>query len=217
MRKSEIIILAIICFSLIIALSLYQTPCFPEKVVSHWNIKGEVDGYLPKFWGLFLMPIISLAVFLFFLLLPKIDPLKENYKNFRKYYEGFMILLTVFFFYIYCLTILWNIGVRFNMARVMVPAISIFFFYIGILVENAKRNWFVGIRTPWTLSSDSVWDKTHKLGGKLFKVCSGIALLGLFLGSYAFWLAILPVMASSLFLLFYSWLVFHRQENQRLY
>ena len=217
MRKSHIIILAIISFSFIIAISLYQIPCYPEKVASHWNIKGEVDGYLPKTWGLFLMPIISLVLFFLFLLLPQIDPLKENYKNFRKYYEGFMVLLTVFFFYIYSLIILWNIGVRFNMAKAMVPAMSILFFYIGILVENAKRNWFVGIRTPWTLSSDFVWDKTHKLGGKLFKVCSGIALLGLFLSSYAFWLAILPVMASSLFLLFYSWLVFHRQENQRLH
>ena len=125
MRKSEIIILTIICFSLIIALSLYQTPCFPEKVASHWNIKGKVDGYLPKAWGLFLMPVLFINLFGLFVFLPKIDPLKENYENFRKYYQGFLILLTVFFFYLYSLTILWNIGVRFNMARVMVPAILI--------------------------------------------------------------------------------------------
>ena len=125
MRKSEIIILAIISFSFIIALSLYQTPCFPEKVASHWNIKGEVDGYLPKAWGLFLMPVLSLILFGLFVFLPKIDPLKENYQHFRKYYDGFIVLLTIFLFSLFLLTVLWNIGFRFNMARVMVPAILI--------------------------------------------------------------------------------------------
>ena len=206
--------LGIIVFSFILALGFYQSACFPQKMASHWNIQGEVDGYLPKFWGLFLMPVISLILFFLFLLVPKIDPLKENYKNFRKYYEGFMILLTVFFFYIYSLTILWNIGVRFNMTKAMVPAMSVFFFYIGILVENAKRNWFVGIRTPWTLSFDSVWDKTHKLGGKLFKAASILGLLGLFFPDYAFFFMIFSVVAVSLYLIIYSYLVFKQFSKE---
>ena len=66
--------------------------------------------------------------------------------------------------------ITWNMGVQFNMTQFFVPAIGILFFYIGTILKYTKRNWFVGIRTPWTLSSDVVWEKTHKLGGKLFKI-----------------------------------------------
>jgi len=87
----------------------------PDEMASHWNFKGEVDDYLPKFWGLFLMPIISLGLFLLFLLIPKIDPLKANIEKFRKYFDGFMVLMMVFLFYIYLLSIIWNLGKRFDM------------------------------------------------------------------------------------------------------
>jgi len=183
MRKSSVIILLIILASFIAAIYLY--PQMPDEMASHWNFKGEVDDYLPKFWGLFLMPIISLGLFLLFLLIPKIDPLKANIEKFRKYFDGFIVLIIVFLFYIYFLSIAWNLGKRFDMGQMMVPALGILFYYCGILVENAKRNWFIGIRTPWTLSNEKVWERTHKIGGKLFKISGVIAFLGIVLPKYA--------------------------------
>ncbi|OGZ17547.1 MAG: hypothetical protein A2Z78_02040 [Candidatus Nealsonbacteria bacterium RBG_13_36_15] len=209
MRKSEIIILVIILISL--ALAIYFYPLMPEKMASHWSAHGQVNGYMPKFWGLFLMPFISIGLFLLFILIPKIDPLKENIKKFRKYFDIFIILIILFLFYLYVLTIFWNIGARFNMVQFLIPAFGIIFYYAGVLVENAKRNWFIGIRTPWTLSNEKIWEKTHKIGGKLFKVAAIIAILGIFIPDYAIFFVIVPAIAVSFYTVFFSYFEYQKE------
>jgi len=209
MRKSEIVAIGIILFSFIIGIYLY--PQMPEKMASHWNAKGEVDGYMPKFWGLFLMPIISLLIFLLFIAIPKIDPLKQNIEKFRKYYDGFVVLMIAYLFYIYLLTLLWNTGIRFSIVQPLVPAMSILFYYIGILVENAKRNWFIGIRTPWTLSSEKVWEKTHKIGGKLFKIAGIIAFIGIFFQDYAIFFILIPIISVAFYTITYSYFEYQKE------
>jgi len=208
--KKNIIIILIILVSF--AVGIYFFPQMPEKMASHWNIRSEVDGYIPKFWGLFLMPIISLGLFLLFLLIPKIDPLKENIKKFKKYFDWFVFLIIVFLFYLYFLTIIWNIGFRFDFVVFSMPAFSLLFYYIGILTENAKRNWFIGIRTPWTLSNDKVWEKTHKIGGKLFKIVGLIALSGIIFPNYAFLLLIIPAIFSAIYVVVYSYFEYQKEK-----
>jgi uncharacterized membrane protein len=183
----------------------------PEKIASHWNAQGQVNGYMSKFWGLFLMPIISVGLLLLFMIIPKIDPLKENIQEFRKYYDGFVILVIVFLFYVYLLTIFWNIGLRFNVIALLSPAFAILFYYCGILIENAKRNWFIGIRTPWTLSSEKVWDKTHKIGGKLFKIAGIIALAAIFFQSFALFFIIVPVIMIAIYTVVYSYFEYQKE------
>ena len=212
MRKNNIIILLIISVSFIIGIYLY--PKMPVEVASHWNIRGEVDNYMSKFWGLFLMPFISLGLFLLFLLIFKIDPLKANIKKFRKYFNGFKILIILFLFYIYLLTIFWNLGFKFDMGRIIMPAIGILFFYCGILIENAKRNWFIGIRTPWTLSNEIVWEKTHKIGGKLFKISGAIAFLGIIFPRYAVFFVLIPVILTVIYTVVYSYFEYQKETNK---
>lgn len=211
MKKSAIISLAVILLSFIIGFSARH--CAPEQMASHWNLKGEVDGYIPKFWGLYLMPIVSLVLFLFFIFIPQIDPLKANIEKFRKYFDNFIVLIIIFLFYIHTLTILWNLGLRFNMGQFLTPALGLLFFYAGVLVENAKRNYFIGIRTPWTLNSDKVWEKTHKLGGKLFKIAGIIAILGVFIPDYAFFLVIIPAIFAVTYSIIYSYIEFKKEKN----
>lgn len=109
------------------------------------------------------------------------------------------------------LTVFWNLGFRFSMNKMMMPAMGILFFYMGILVEHAKRNWFVGIRTPWTLSSGKVWDATHKLGGKLFKAAGIVAFLGIFFQKYTFWFVMIPIAFVVGFTPVYSYAEFRRE------
>jgi uncharacterized membrane protein len=194
--------------SFIIGISFYSL--LPDKVASHWNAKGEVDGYMSKFGGLFLMPVISLVLLLLFIIIPKIDPLKHNIEKFRKYFDGFIVLMMLFLFYLYILTILWNIGVRFNFVHLLVPIFSIFFYYCGILIQKAQRNWFIGIRTPWTLSNEQVWNKTHKIGGILFKIAGIISLIGILLPEYALFFVICPVILASLFPVIYSYFAYQK-------
>lgn len=213
MRKNNIKIILIILISFIVGIYFYHL--MPEKMASHWDIQGKVNGYTSKFWGLFLMPIISIGLFLLFILIPKIDPLKENIKKFENFFDSFVSVIILFLFFLYLLTVAWNFGFRFNFTQLLAPAFSFLFYYTGILIENAKRNWFIGIRTPWTLSSDKVWDETHRLGGKLFKITGAIVFLGIFFPTYAIFLLIFPIILVSLYLVFYSYFEYKKEIDSK--
>lgn len=213
MKKANIAILIIIIFSFIIAIYLY--PQMPDRMASHWNANGEVDSYMPKFWALFLMPMLSAVMFLMFLLIPKLDPLKKNIEKFRKYFDGFVVIMVLFLFYIYILTLAWNSDYRFRMAQMIIPALAILFYYAGILIQHAKRNWFIGIRTPWTLSSESVWDKTHRLGGILFKIIALIILASMLSPRYMLYLFLIPLFAVIIYIFVYSYLEYKKVKEAR--
>ena len=209
MKRANVVILAIIGLSFLIGAYFYGQ--MPEIMASHWNEQGQVNGYMPKFWALFMMPLMSLVLFLFFLIIPKIDPLKANIEKFRNYFDTFIVLMIGFLFYVYLLTIFWNLNWTFNMNLLMLPAIAVLFFYISILLQNAKRNWFIGIRTPWTLSSDNVWEKTHKLASKLFKILAVVMLTSIFFGNYAVVLILVSVFSATIYLIVYSYLEFQKE------
>ena len=86
------------------------------------------------------------------------------------------------------------------------------FFYTGVLCENAKRNWFIGIRTPWTLSSERVWDKTHKIGGRLFKIAGIVTLLGAFFPKYAVFFILIPTLFVAIYTVIYSYVEYQKVE-----
>jgi len=208
MKKSNVAILGIILLSF--AIGIYFFPLLPDQLASHWNKKGEVDGYMGKFWGVFLMPIISVVLYLMFLIMPRIDPLKENVQKFRKYFDGFIIGIMLFLLYIYVLTIAWNYGWRFNLVQYMSPALGVLFYLCGVLTKHSKPNWFIGIRTPWTLMNEKVWEKTHHLGGKLFKVAGVISIFGAVFPGYAFWLILIPALIAGIYPVIYSYLEYKK-------
>jgi len=189
---------------------IYYYPKFPAEIASHWGQYGEVNGYMSKFWGLFLLPIIILALYVMFVLIPSIDPKKQNILKFKKHFDYLIYAILIFMFYINSLTIYWNLGHTFNMIVAMVPAMALLFFFVGVLLSNAEPNWFIGIRTPWTLSNDVVWKKTHQLGGVLYKISALISLLGLLWQSYAFFILIGPIILSSLYLVVYSYFEYRK-------
>ena len=211
MKKTSIIVLAIILFSFFIGIYFYSK--MPDIMASHWNAQGEVDGYMTKFWALFLMPLISFGLFFLFLIIPKIDPLKENIAKFRKYFDTFVVLIISFLFYIYLLTIFWNLGSKFSMNLWLLPAVAVLFYYCGILIKNAKRNWFIGIRTPWTLSSDKVWEKTHQLGSRLFKILAFIILIGIFSETCAVCFVLIPAIFISIYLIIFSYFEYQKETK----
>ena len=212
-RTTTIVVLIMIVAATLAGLLLWDR--LPDLMASHWGPNDEVNGYMSKFWGVFLMPLITLGMFLLFLLIPNIDPLKANIAQFRDVFNLFIALIVAFMVYIHFLTLRWNLGYTdFEMSKAMLPALGILFFFVGYMLRKAKRNFFIGIRTPWTLSSDTVWDKTHQLGAVLF-IASGILAFigGLFGGTTAFWMLFVPLMGSTLFLAIYSY-VLYRNETR---
>lgn len=207
MRRGNIVSLLVISMQFLIGVYFY--PVMPEQMAIHWNFRGVADGYSPRVWGLFLLPFISIGLFLLFRVIPKIDPLK-NIERFGKYYWGLVILLLVFMLCVESVVISWNLGFEFGMFQVLAPAIGILFYYLGVVTEHAERNWFVGIRTPWTLSNEKVWNKTHRIGGKLFKICGVLAVFGIVSEWLGLLLVIALILCVSVYLTVYSYFEYQK-------
>jgi len=211
-RTTIFITIFLIAFALVFSISVYNR--LPEQMASHWNENSQVDGYMSRFWGAFMMPLVVLGMLAVFLVIPNIDPLKANIAKFRGQFNTFITLIVAFMTYVHILTMLWNLGYdQFNMGSAMMPALGLVFIFAGIMMRKAKRNFFIGIRTPWTLSSDTVWDEIHRIGSVLFIASGIIAMLGVFFENYAIWLVLVPVLGSTIFLLVYSYVLYQRETN----
>jgi uncharacterized membrane protein len=212
-RTTTIIVLILIIGATVAGLLLWNQ--LPEQMASHWNENDQVDGYISRFWGVFMMPLMTLGPFLLFLVIPSVDPLKANIAKFRGVFNLFIVLIVGFMLYVHALTLLWSLGYTgFEMSKAMLPAMGLLFILVGYLMRQSKRNWFIGIRTPWTLSSDYVWDKTHQLGAILFVASGVLAFIGGFFGGMlAFWLFFVPLMASAIFLVVYSYVLYQRETK----
>ena len=211
MSTRTTIIISLIFILAATAASAIAYPRLPEMAASHWNAAGQVDDYLPRFWAAFLMPLVSIGLLLLFLAIPVIDPLKANIANFRGYFNAFITLIILFMLAIHAITLAWNLGYdQFNIGSVIIPGVGLIFLFAGVMMMKAKRNFFIGIRTPWTLSNDTVWEETHQLGGKLFIGAGIVTILSAFLGEYGFWI-LLPAIAIAGFVpIIYSYILWRR-------
>jgi uncharacterized membrane protein len=204
-KTTSIIALVMIALALLAGAVLWNQ--LPDQMASHWNANDQVNGYISKFWGVFLMPLITLGMLVLFLVLPGIDPLKANIAQFRETFNIFIVVIVVFMLYIHGLTLA-------KMSAAMLPFMGVLFIAVGYMLKKAKRNFFIGIRTPWTLSSDSVWNKTHQLGSVLFMISGAFTIIGGFFGGMtAFWLMFVPLIGSSLFLVVYSYMLYRGETK----
>ncbi len=210
MKLIRLAIIAALILTFLITIIVY--PALPDQVVSHWNAAGQPDGSMSKFWGLMLIPIIMTGLVALFAIIPRIDPLRKSYDTFRNYYDGFVLLFVLFMLAVQLMIISWNSGYHISPNLLLPFLIGILFIYIGFLLDYAEQNWFVGIRTPWTLSSKTVWKKTHELGGKLFKISGVICFAGLLFPHLAIWFILVPVLATAVVTIVYSYFVYTREE-----
>jgi len=212
-RLTTIIVLILIIGATVAGVLLWSQ--LPDQMASHWNVNDQVDGYMSKFWGVLMMPLVTFGMFVLFLIVPNIDPLKANVAEFRNTFNLFIAFIVGFMVYIHVLTLRWNLGyTNFGIGKAMLPAMGLLFFIIGSMLRKAKRNFFIGIRTPWTLSSDAVWDKTHQLGATLFMISGALTVIGGFFGGViAFWSIMIPILGTTIFLVIYSYVLYQRETK----
>ncbi len=213
MTTRSTLLFALFLAILMLAVGAFSYPRMPETVAVHWNAQGIANGYGPRLQAAFLLPLIMIGLSALLLFIPEIDPLKANIEKFRKDYNGFILAFALFFFYLYILTTLLNLGVSFNLNQFLVPGFGIFIYCAGVLLGKARRNYFIGIRTPWTLSSDTVWAKTHRLGGLLFKTAGVLAILGILAPNLAMLFLLVPILAAALITVVYSYIAFRAEAG----
>jgi uncharacterized membrane protein len=211
MKKSDWFLIAVGVLAFVTGALTY--PYLPAMVASHWNAAGEVNGYMSRAWGAFLFPVIMVIVIALLLAVPHIDPKRNNIAKFRKYYDCLVMTIVVVFYYLYALTLFWNLGYSFDFIVFLVPAFAVLFFAIGMILPRTEPNFMIGIRTPWTISSETVWKKTHKIGGVAFKICGVIALLGIAFPGLAIWFLLGPIIVSAIGLVVYSYVLYEKEKR----
>lgn len=196
-------------------LAVVTWPWAPDQIPMHWSINGQVDRYGGRFEGLLAIPLLALAVYLLMLLLPRADPGRANYQQFAGVYAVLRLSILAVLSILYGIIHLWIRGQEVDVGTVVPLLVGGFFIVAGGVMGKIRPNWFVGIRTPWTLSSKLAWTKTHRLGGWLF-IAMGFALMaaGLLRTQWAVGAAFAFVVGSMLWLVAYSYIVWRADAEK---
>ena len=197
---------AVMCALIVAAFAagFYAYPLLPAQIISHWSGTGAPNGALPKFWGIFLWPAVMLAVFVLWSVIPLLEPLESNLKAFQRSYNLLFVALELFFCYGFALVVMFDLGHSFNIAQYLAPALAALLVAVGVLLKDSKRNFFIGIRTPWTLDSDEVWHRTHRLGA--------CVLVGIFAPQLLLALTVLPLIVVAFTTVIYSYVEFRHER-----
>lgn len=145
--------------------SVLVLPALPAEIPIHWNLAGEPDSTMPKALGAFLMVFVGVGVWLLFLGLPRIDPRRRRYAEFRRSYWLLCNLVLIFLAAAHVLVLGLGLGWDVDPVQAMLVGMGLLFAGISPILPRLSPNWWTGIRTPWTLSNDTVWRRTHRLGG----------------------------------------------------
>ncbi len=210
---SEALPLAIILISFIVGFALYVR--LPEKLPSHWGISGNIDSWIDKNLGVLIFPAFTLIVYLLMIFLPLVDPLKENYLKFLKPYFWFRTATVLFLCLLYFYSLWVALGGELNIIYFMVPVLSLYIVLLGFFLPKVKRNYFVGIRTPWTIHSEEVWNETHKFGERAFVAAGILSLFSVLVPDYSFFIFISFVILAVCATTVYSYYSFLQKEAPR--
>jgi uncharacterized membrane protein len=199
-------ILPIILILAIFAIGLYFWPFLPERVPTHWNIQGQIDGWSSKNFAVFFFPMLIAGLYLLLSFIPLMDPLKTNIELFGHLYFWFKVVFVLFMGMLYGVTIYAGLGNQVNVGLAVMLGIAVLFLFIGLMMPKIKKNYTIGIRLPWTLHSEAVWDKTHQFGGKLFIALAILMVIIAFLpGPWAFGILIGGIILMLVVLIWYSY------------
>jgi len=183
-------------------------PIAPDRIPLHWNVVGEVDRYGGKGEGLLALPLAALGIYLLMVLLPRVDPGRANYPRFASAYLVIRASIVMLLAVLYGLVHLWIRGIRVDVATVTPLLVGALFVVLGNLLGKIRPNWFVGIRTPWTLSSKMAWTRTHRLGGWLF-ILAGLLIMaaGVVRHAATVWVIVAVVIGMTTWTTLYSYFV----------
>ncbi len=174
-------VLCLIFIGISIAVAAYLYPSLPEQIPTHWNLAGEVDDYTPKPWGVLILPLAAIFVFVVMKLIPVISPKGFRTDQFTGVLNIFTVTLVGFMSAVALLVLIAATGRNVHMNEMIFAGVGILFIILGNYLGKVRKNFFLGIRTPWTLASDEVWNRTHRLGGWVFVLIGFLMFLNAFI------------------------------------
>lgn len=204
--------LVVIVATILFSAAVYRR--LPDQMVIHWNASGEPDGLGSRLFGTFFLPVVIVFIWGVLLVLPKIDPRRANIEQFRDSYDILVIAVVT-------VTCLLHVGILgsalgwpIQVGRLAPVAIGGLFLVLGTLLPRFKSNFFFGIRTPWTLSSETVWMRTHRVGGSMMMLIGALMVVAGVLGTArSLYLAVGGSLTLVVGLLLYSYLIWRSEQH----
>jgi uncharacterized membrane protein len=198
-----------------IVLSLWSYQKLPARVIRHWNFDGKADGWSSREFFILFFPGLSISLYVLFNIFPRFDPKSERYGAFSSAFlimrDAVLLILLVTF----AISIFINLGYKIDVGNTLTAAVSILIIVIGNYLGKVKPNWFIGIRTPCTLSSENVWNKTHRIGSRLFVIVGVCALIAVLLKPViAIIIFIGGVGCSSFYVFVYSYILYKNEKKE---
>lgn len=159
-----------------VAISVWSYPQLPDQVATHFGINGQPNDYSSKLFAVTSMPVLMLLIWALLVWVPKIDPRKENFPRFLGGYQWIQVATMLVLLVAHITMMMNGLGYAVNISVFTMLSVGVLFVTIGNVMPRFRSNFFVGIRTPWTLSSEETWRRTHALGARIF-IISGIAIM----------------------------------------
>ena len=185
----------------------------PDTIPTHFGPSGEPDAWGSKFTVL-LYPAILVLVTVLAVPMIKLDPKQDNYERFSKYYYNFFLGFALFFLAMEAANIAIAMGAAINVGSIICFVTGVLMFFVGNMMPKIKQNFFFGIKTPWALTDEENWFKTHRLGGKTF-AAGGIAIMiaAFIPGESKIWILLAVVLVMVFVPFVYSYVIFKNKQK----
>lgn len=196
-----------------LGVGVWLYPHMPAHVPSHWNAAGQVNGWMSPFWAVAVWPLLMAGTGALLLVLPAISPRRFEIKPFAHTYEVLLLAVEAFLLVVGVCAMLAGAGYAVPIPRVVTLAVGALLVVLGNYMGKLRRNFFVGIRTPWTLANDEVWARTHRLAGWLF-VVAGLLIVIVGIAALPVGWLIGIVVTVAVIVYVYSYLIYRRVERR---
>lgn len=210
--KMQIFISILSLLPLILVLATYSI--LPSKVPNHWDLDGTIT-YDDKN-TLFIIAFVTILIAVLFPVLVKIDPKKRNYQKFLPSYQAFQAFMMIFMLAVTAIIVIEALRPNtVNVPTIVLIMVGLLFVLLGNMMPRFRSNWFCGIRTPWTISSEQIWTKTHRLGGRMFFASGILIFLSAFIpnNNIRFGLVISFALISSIVPYIFSYLLYKKEQK----
>jgi uncharacterized membrane protein len=195
-----------------LAAAVWLYPQLPAQVPVHWDLHGQINGTLPRLWGAAFPVLIILALAVLTVLLPLISPQQFEIQPFAAAYGVMMLAIQGMMLAVGLAVLLAGSGYALPIPAIAMLAVGVLLMVLGNYMGKLRKNFFIGIRTPWTLASDAVWERTHRLAGWLF-VAAGLVMVASVLIGAPIWLPLGAIAAATLLPVAYSLWIYRRLDH----
>jgi uncharacterized membrane protein len=212
MKPARTLIVSAAFAAIAAGVAVWLYPRLPARMPVQWNPHGQIDRYGPRFWVAALPALLIAGIAALTTLLPAISPRRFEIAPFARVYGLLMLVVQGVILVIGLSVLLAGAGYPLPVPMIVMLAIGVLFMVLGNYMGKLRKNFFVGIRTPWTLSSDAVWERTHRVGGWLFMLGGLVAIVATLAGA-PMWLALGALIAAALLPMIYSFQIYRTRGN----